>query len=554
VNVFAIHKDVTNEVIPIISERLQAELEIAHDNDLFPVIVWFIDDSSYQIEVQLEDIVGYSKYEWKTDIIKQSSIDQIHSYKLLKAEVATEHYNLINQGYIDCYLSDSKISFISKYSPIVIAEINKSTVKKLALSNQVDCIDLYCDDITWCSIETQVAKIDLARYFFSCSGSGVKIGIFDTEVPNTYDIPNCNIISTYGSNSSGSEISHAEYISNIIMSIAPDADYYLTGNTNVSYYETIEWLIDNGVDVINMSLGLGYNTSSYSNYSRWFDHIAYEHYVTFVTSIGNKSIDESNHYTIVGPVSECKMAYNILAVGGIDTNMTPDYYSDDFQAATIYSQSTSNVPYKPDICAPCGDSSSSSALITGVVALLMEEENVFTASPDSIKAVITACVNQSSPFQFLPKDRVTNPSIDSYMQFGAGLIDACSSLSCTTSQGFIIDMLTPSTTEKSYVIQVEESEEQKVSLAYLQPVDIVQYDHTNNNLTYASYSLVDLDLYIFDENDNMIDYSTTYENNVEIVHFTVPSGGTYTINVDRYGSQSTGSIVWFTIAWCDVGI
>lgn len=48
VNVFAIHKDVTNEVIPIISERLQAELEIAHDNDLFPVIVWFIDDSSYQ--------------------------------------------------------------------------------------------------------------------------------------------------------------------------------------------------------------------------------------------------------------------------------------------------------------------------------------------------------------------------------------------------------------------------------------------------------------------------------------------------------------------------
>ena len=546
-------KDYLNEDIPIISNRLQETIDKSDNQVFIPVVVFFLDNSHEIIQFRIKEKCGLSEFEWKETISKDSASSEIHEFKKIKSELSSEVYSENNRLYVEQCLGDSEVVFLSKYSPMVVANMRANEIKCLALSDVVLCIDLYLDEIVPCSIESQAAKIDLASNLFPCSGNGINIGIFDIEVPNYYDVPNCNLAGTYGSNTSGSTFSHAEYMTSIIANIAPDANYYCTGGPGLSYFDAIEWLIQSGADVINMSLDFGFNTSTYSIYSKWFDHIAYEHYVTFVTAIGNKGLDEFNQYTIVGQVSEFKMAYNLLSVGGINTNMTPYSYYDDYQAATIYSQSTStNVPFKPDICAPYGDSSSSSALIAAVVSLLMEVDGGLIAFPDAVKAIITACVNQTSPFQFLPKNRVVNSSVNSYMQFGAGLIDAYLSLICADSSWYTTDSLTSSYGVKSYDFYAEYSGEQKISLSFLQPVDIITSNHSGN-ISYYNYSVVDLDIYIYDEFDNIVDYSTTVENNVEIVHFTIPDSGYYSVSVERYGTQSTGSIIWFTIAWCEVG-
>ena len=62
----------------------------------------------------------------------------------------------------------------------------------------------------------------------------------------------------------------------------------------------------------------------------------------------------------------------------------------------------------------------------------------------------------------------------------------------------------------------------------------------------SSSLTLDFDLMVFDESNNLVDYSGSWDNSYEIAEFSAQRGKTYTIKIRRWsGTDST----WFGIAW-----
>ena len=89
----------------------------------------------------------------------------------------------------------------------------------------------------------------------------------------------------------------------------------------------------------------------------------------------------------------------------------------------------------------------------------------------------------------------------------------------------------------------------RISLAFLQPALIdPDIDNHQNPNDVASYSLCNLDLYVYLPNSN-IPYvqSCTLTNNVEIVEFTPPQTGTYQIKIVQTSPSSQS--IYYSVAW-----
>jgi len=78
------------------------------------------------------------------------------------------------------------------------------------------------------------------------------------------------------------------------------------------FYAGIEWLIGEGVNVINASMTLPQQPEYYNDYSEWVDHIAIMHDVHFVVSAGNNG-DE-------GYIRPPASSNNAITVGGFKIN------------------------------------------------------------------------------------------------------------------------------------------------------------------------------------------------------------------------------------------
>ncbi len=87
----------------------------------------------------------------------------------------------------------------------------------------------------------------------------------------------------------------------------------------------------------------------------------------------------------------------------------------------------------------------------------------------------------------------------------------------------------------------------KVALAW--DSEIVTYTfpdyHDVSNLS------LDLDLYVFDDNDNLVGWSNSRDNSYEIVEISVRHGRTYTIKMRRNSGNASN---WYGIAWTVYGL
>lgn len=235
------------------------------------------------------------------------------------------------------------------------------------------------------------------------------------------------------------------------------------------------------------------------------------------------------------------MAYNPIVVGAVNFNGTATY-SDDFLSSVSSYYTGNTYASKPDICAPYGDTSSATSQVTGIIALLFEERSSLSIYPEAVKAIITASVNRSSPHRYVPTYRSTTG--DNYMKFGAGLIDAYLSASNIAGNRYYTGtMLTTDT----YTFNVSKANSTvRVSLAIFQPVEATGDHEDDGDL--SDYAIADLDLTVYAPGGSTpYASSLTYFNSVEIVQFTAPSAGTYTIRVTQY-TPST-QVVFYGVAW-----
>ncbi len=290
--------------------------------------------------------------------------------------------------------------FLSHFSPMVMANLSDEEIISLAGNEDVVSLALYEesfqeeDDISdddYNSITDESRSLNYISYVNATgpksagiNGAGVKVGLVDSRLvynSNDPELSDANIVQV---GAAGSTNTHAILMARIICGsngLAPGCTLYSATTSNTqNKYEAIELLINEGVSIINYSMGNS-RSSDYTEYEKWIDHLAVSHNVTFVKSAGNNG-------ETTGVISEPGLAYNAITVANAN------YLTDTLFSGSSYDYGTGC--QKPDVAAPGngltsnGGTSAAAACTTGVIALMLHAKPSVMSNPAVIKAALMA--------------------------------------------------------------------------------------------------------------------------------------------------------------------
>ena len=527
------------------------------------------------VEYEAEGItyVDVNFNEFETDKYVQTYIEA-------EREAATELYSFSNNRFVAEYFNkrDSSIRYVSRYSPCVLADLSITKVAELIKCSKVVKIEYINPDsefkvdaaitseatLNMEEIEEslELVAIDRAKEVYDVTGEGVKIGMVDVACPNATTVmvnPNgCNTLVPEEDDDGNDimvETDHADNVYLILSTAASGATYYATGDYNgnsinsdmTSYFEQVEWLLDQGVNIINMSSGyVGSNggyLNEYDEYARWTDHIAYNHDVHFVKSAGNEG---SNG------VSSPGMAYNIITVGNI-WRFSPGslVYDSSYNSGGISLEDC--LTYKPDVVAPGHYSdgnwgtSYAAPLVAASIALMCEYQPALKTKQHTVKAILAASTGKETG-RYVTTDT-------EFPQYGAGVIDARAAIwvvsrsNYSSNTGSLIHI----GDNRTYSMNVVSSDTcMRIALAYANYIKFAAgEEHTEDNLPIGRGGVVGLSIYS-PTGQRVLDTAWfTRGINLQVVEFDPRDYGvgTYTIKVYLIEPASDGRATNFGVAW-----
>ncbi len=558
---------ISEKVSSIFDQELIKVLEKANSDDLIPVDIWFFETETVeQREKNVKSIVGVNKetiINSKANTVAQEKVDSyITTERSLYAKSQVEFYTSFQKEYSNIKrlqsTKDNKSLFLSQYAPVIRAELNPNEIQMLSKDNRIEKI--YYSPEMEMSSETNVSipliRATYTRDTLGYTGAGIKIGLIEADgLPNRSNsyFTSSNII--YDPNVSLAYTTHANMVASIMVAksttiggitycgIVPNAKLYATYYTSGDYDDwrvRVEWLLSQGVNVINMSAGFKKATGgAYCTHEAWLDHIAINHSVHFVKSAGNNG----EEITCPG------MAYNIVTVGAINDNNTFNHYNHTLWSDSSHEEN-SGLTNKPDLMAPgasiktpdgtASGTSLAAPHVTAIVAQLCQRSATLKVLQDGVKAILTASIYHDY-LNFVPGEA-------GYNEFGAGVVDSQASFYTANHARYITSNFAANSgngAEKTYTFNVSSTDETiRVSLSWLKYSTV---SGTHTSATPSNYALADLDLYVYDSNGNPVGTSNTTYNNTEIIHFIPTTSGTYTIKVKQY-NQSPRT-VFFGLAW-----
>lgn len=460
--------------------------------------------------------------------------EEVEEYKKTSRAMAKKYYSTVNNEVLErVKIVGYENRYVSTYSNIVEFDFTvenyinygKAALTTLSSNNNIEQISVlgitseYHTPSLVDSLKKVYAYTDYSNR--SYTGEGVTIGILE---PGVVDASHSNFVNTdlvvrdewyYIETVAEHTTKMASLISGT-NGIAPDAKI-LSVETYGSLTGEIDWLLDNGVDVVNMSYGEAANYGVYSDESAYIDSIAYNYNITFIAAAGNS--DQTNQR-----VANPALGYNVIAVGATNKN-------DKLTAFTSYIDE--GPTFKPDIvmtgaqvCVPgfgeaINGTSASSAMTTGIVSLLMERYPALKTKPAMIKAMLCST-----------SQKITTSISDSENGYndaaGAGRLDYnklkvayrmfSQNLTCTSND---------SPNFFSERIELFEGETLAVCLSWLA--------YANGDADDTAFTFY----YFMVENSSgeIVGYGTCNYTNTSFTRFVIPETDYYTIKVYRFNSN-----------------
>lgn len=336
--------------------------------------------------------------------------------------------------------------------------------------------------------------------------------------------------------------------------LAPDAQLFSTGYSDTAtLYTGIDWLIGQGVNVINMSAGADFG-GAYDARSRWVDHIAVNDDVHFVGAAGNSGPD--------GYVVSPSMAYNAITVGGFD-DRNSEYHDAHIwpnPAFPSFEETGSTRPEKPNLVAPAKNiwaisgfesgTSWAAPQVTGTIAQICSYDTALKTKQSAMGAIFAASsarkVQDVTGYGTTGGDFATVYRIEGNAQIsereGAGKLDSRWARGIAYFDHYWSYTIATGSFPYSKTVYINSSTNSyiRVAIFWLRRInesynEISQF--TNLNLTVLNPSGVS------------VGSSTTTYGNFEIVQFHPTVSGTYTIRITKSGTNNStqehvGIAVW----------
>ena len=532
-----------------------------------------------------------------TDELVQSAVER-------KREIYREYYTAANQAVISTSVASKNVTFVSAYSPIAIVEVNRTEALQLAKNVEVLQLDLipvekeasrlinvgttyytYEDAVSELTASNGLMHITEIRDIYGLTGSGVNVGILEAKgIP---DVNNPYLMDTtiYIRPGDVVEHDHATFIAIEIAGCsgtenygaAPDAILYcsrINPYNTADRYAATEWLINQGVNVINASIGTGYS-GSYTDVDKWFDHIAVMHDIHLVVSSGNTQVGEiANTYD--SHVHSPGMAYNAITVGGYDmvntgntrkTMLTISIGSCHLEAdpsmafpraekpnliANFYFNrppSTYTVPHEPE--GGLWGTSFAAPQVAGVIAQLCSYNAQLKFKQTAMGAILMASAAQKVEAEelelrggtFDSDVRVeTNPQVSD--KEGAGILNAFWARGIVARGNYWSPTVYSAGFPYTRQVTIDASSDTLSRIVIFWLARNSVSDHTSGMVTTSP--VANLNLYVYDPNGDLVDESELTYANFEIVQFVPQLTGTYTIEITGTSTEKEyiGIALW----------
>lgn len=508
--------------------RLTAHLEGVAPDALVPVSVW-VKESGYQpiarpgsdtrlSGAQLDKLSGRVR-EHRAEFVESLTAPVARSLKEMGIEVS----------------DDSVV-------PVLYAQIPARQLREVGSWREVSAIHLREEATAALSVARQTVAANLVnnRGF---TGTGVKVAAIEVGGQTNTSNPFLSLTqdTTYSCSSS-----HATAVAGILVSsdttdrgVASGASLWVGGSCNYDWDGSIFGIDselhnrataarDWGARVFNASYRTPLSGTPGAG-DKYYDGLVINDWRAVVVAAGN---DGNNAY-----VGSPGTAYNVLTVGATDDQNTVNR-SDD----TMASYSSAKDPLsahsdreKPEIAAPgtninstteaspwiggTGSGTSYAApMVAGTAALLMQRDASLQYWPESVRAILMASAwsNIEGDGRLSEQDGAGGMRSDVAdnvaMRWGgnwAGIDYTCDAAADVT--------LTTQSFPAGYVVRAA-----------------ITWDTDPAYESYTQQPSADLDLKIVDANGQVVATSASWDNTYEIVQFTAPATGNYSLVVSKY--------------------
>jgi Subtilase family len=456
-----------------------------------------------------------------------------------------------------------KINTISKLVPAFFTEIKKDKIKRLSDNQLVVGILLHnIEGIDDLSNSMAISNADdvVASGF---TGKDIKVAVWEGGPDDT-----SNLVIQQFKDAGNRTSDHARLVCGVIKNIdkdkphgyAPDCKLFSANDQSI---DGLEWAVkDKGCSVINQSFHRSEEQTDgdLSSDDIHKDFMIYHYpYPTIIQAAGNTG--QANDTLGLGEFVNHK-GFNSLAIGSHDdaaggmasssTFKNPDCPHGDRELPELSANGTA----VSAVGLTKGGTSFASPAVVGSVALLQSVSSTLKIWPEGSRAILLAGATKNVRGDNWNTDRING--VDA--RDGSGALDIGESVSITqnrksknntaSQRGWDIGRLDSGDFRKnknskaSYKIKVpnDGAKHIKVALAWNSKVDDLWFApiHISSKLK------LDLDLWIFDEDNNVVARSSSFDNSYEIAEFDAKPGKEYTIKIRKFSGDDW---TYFGIAW-----
>ena len=526
-----------------IHPTLFKKIEAADPNTILNVMVW--------LKIKDDEPL---KTAYRPNEIHRLSADILRFRKSKLAVIRQVAENIAKDGNI-------KIARISRTAPVFFAELTKEQVFRLQSNPAVNGLLLH-DPV---GIEDLVDSMAISNAddvnVSGVTGKGIKVGVWEggPDDVTSLEIAGFKEVGNRTSN-------HARLVCGIIKNIekekphgyAPDCKLF---SANDKSLDGLEWAVeDQECSVINQSFHReDEQTDAVLSSDDIFKDYMITHYPypTIVQAAGNKLGDDGRS---VGEEYVNHKGFNSLAIGSHNDSAS------GIAASSIFGNPHSSHGDRelPEISAngvgisavgrvnQSGTSFASPA-VTGSVALLQSLDSVLEIWPEGNRALLLAGATKNVLGGTWNSDRLAG--VDARDGSGALNIEESANIAqnrksrnnLSSRRGWDVGVLDSGDFRKnrnsiaSYKIKVPEEGAKHVKVA-------LAWNSKAFDFWFFGWSglTLDLDLWIFNDANNLVATSSSYDNSYEIAEFDGKPGKEYTIKIRKFSGDDW---TYFGIAW-----